>query len=227
MPWTDMDQSVAAFSTMPKRQVCFCTYSALFPCYICNYPVDVVPNPPSDRMQALPFPPHGHARDVRPPSAAAGVPHRQAQQVSFCGVSKCFLWKKWVDKTIVDSKRLVLSFRVVSVSFQANFFLKKSLAILKGRKKVIFKQYIFTDSVLFLCLSSHSRRSSAWRYGYKYHILPKVTLDFIAFVMSKKYVGMTSELAIQEVKDHLNDARETAKDADKVRFCTVSLMIRH
>ncbi len=86
-----------------------------------------------------------------------------------------------------------------------------------------FLNFSFTVSASFPCLCSFSRRSSAWRYGFKYHILPKVTLDFISFVLSKKYVGFSSETAAKEVKDHLNDARETAKDADKVRNCEVSL----
>ena len=78
-------------------------------------------------------------------------------------------------------------------------------------------------SFLFLCHFSHKNRDSAWKYGYKYHILPKVTLDFIAFVLSKKYVGFTSDSAAKEVKDHLNDARETAKEEDKVRNRNVSV----
>ena len=74
--------------------------------------------------------------------------------------------------------------------------------------------------------SRHSKRSSAWRYGRKYHILPKVTLDFIAFVMSKKY-GKSTEHYAQEVKDHLNDARNAAADKDKVRFlhCFLALSV--
>ncbi len=77
--------------------------------------------------------------------------------------------------------------------------------------------------MLFPCHFSHSKRDSAWKYGFRYHILPKVMLDFIAFVMSKKYVGFTSDTAAKEVKDHLNDARDTAKEEDKVRFRKVSV----
>ncbi len=79
------------------------------------------------------------------------------------------------------------------------------------------------DSVRFPFDSRHSKRSSTWRYGKKYHYLPKVTLDFVAFVMSKKYTEFTSALAAKELKDHLNDAREAAKDKDKASFRTLSV----
>ncbi len=83
------------------------------------------------------------------------------------------------------------------------------------------------DSVRFPLNFRHSKRGSTWRYGKKYHYLPQVTLDFIGFVMSKKFTEFTSALAIKEVKDHLNDARETAKDKDKASNCTVSVRIRY
>ncbi len=54
-------------------------------------------------------------------------------------------------------------------------------------------------------------------------------MDFISFVMSKKY-GKSSDIYAKEVKDHLNDARDTAAGEDKVNFpCSfriISVLLR-
>ena len=85
-----MDQSVAAFSTMPQRQVRFREESVYFRYKTLIFFTDVVPDPAPHSVQSLPLPPHGHDGDVCPAPPAAGVPSGQAKEVSYRTVSVYF-----------------------------------------------------------------------------------------------------------------------------------------
>ncbi len=98
MPWTDMDQSVAAFSTMAKRQVRNLEDSVHIPRDNISVPCpDALPHPAPHRMQGVPLPPYGDARDVCPPSPAEGLPDREAGHVRIFIVSlqiPCYFFRQ-------------------------------------------------------------------------------------------------------------------------------------
>ncbi len=86
MPWTDMDQSVAAFSSMKKRQVrhIFRTLSVTI---AYSFLADALSYPSSDCVQGLPLSAHGDAGDVRAAAAAEGLPAGEAKHVRNSSVS--------------------------------------------------------------------------------------------------------------------------------------------